>query len=331
MMSQKVLMLPGDGIGPSVIESAEQVLAAVAPSVEIVHGMVGRSAYESTGLYLPHETRDLLDECNVVLSGPSLQPETGSNPLTTLKVQLDLFARTRHFRTLAPDLGPEGVDVVLWGSNNNVASEITEVQDLDGIDLRKYIKNNAYSRMIKLALSDVEARELKKITCLIRSDFYPISSEKFKETFESMFSEKDYETRVMNVKDWAARISKDPGHDQCIICIDLYSHVVAGFLGGLTGYDHLNPTCYMGDEYKMYQPRHKALVGGLREGYVNPTSFILSAADILRDFNMTKESDAVVEAVRQTYLANERTPDVGGSLTTTGFTARILDRLNIQN
>lgn len=326
-MSQKVLLLPGDGIGPSAIQAAGEVLSTVTDSIELVEGSIGRSAYEKTGQYLPHETLDLLDECKILLSGPAIQPENSTNPLTTLKVQLDLFARSRHFMTLAPDLGPEGLNVILWGSNNNISAEITEVQDVDGIDLSKHVKSTAYSRMMEVALANVRARGFERISCLVRSDFYPVSSAMFKETFEYLFTNQLFQTRVMNVKDWAARVSKDPTHDQCIICIDLYSHVVAGFLGGLAGYDHLYPTCYIGDKYRLYQPRHKSTIDNVDETHINPTSFILSTANILWNVGMKTESLKVSNAVRSTYMAGDRTPDVGGTLTTEEFTKKVIDRI----
>jgi len=326
-MSDKVLLLPGDGIGPIVTAAAEKVLSMATDSVEIVHGMIGKSAFEETGQYLPHETMDLLDECKIILSGPVFTPESGVDPLKTLKVQLDLYARARYFRTLAPDLGVDGLEMVLWGSNNNVSSEITEVTELDGVTISKYIKSTSYSRMMSLALSDVEIRKLERVTCLRRPDFFPISSGMFADTFQTMFPADVYETRILNVKDWASHLLKTPSLDQCIICVDMYSHVVSGMLGGLTGYDHLCPTCYIGDEYRLYQPRHKATIEGLEDKYINPTASILSSATILRDLGLKDEAESIVNAVKETYVAGERCPDVGGNLTTDEFVEKIISRV----
>jgi isocitrate/isopropylmalate dehydrogenase len=327
-MSEKVLFLKGDGIGPPVLKSAERILTSMTDSVEIIHGEIGRSAFDLTGQYLPHETMDLLDECNTIFSGPVYPPENKKSPLSTLMVQLDLYARVRHFKTMAPDLGIKDLEVVLWSSNNNVATEISEVQDFDGITLSKYISNNAYNRMMTLALSDVEMRKLSRISCLIRDDFFPVSSGMFKESFETIFTTDKYETTVLNVKDWAAHAFKFPSNAQCIICVDLYNQVVAGVLGGLTGYDHLGPLYFKGDDYTLFRPCNKPSYGDtIESGYENPTSAIMSVATYLASIGLKNESADIMKALTETYIAMERTPDVGGTLTNEEFTNKVLSRI----
>ena len=327
-MSEKVLFLDGDGVGPPVLHSAERIIKAVTDSVEIIHGEIGRSAFDSTGQYLPHETMDLLDECNIIMSGPAYTADNGKDPLESLIVHLDLFARVRYFKTLSPDLGVDGMDVVLWSSNNNVDTEISEVPDLDGVTLSKYVKNNAYNRMMTLALSDVETRKLEKISCLIRDDFFPMSSDMFRESFESIFSSDIYKTKVINVREWAAHAIKFPGEEQCIVCVDLYNQVVAGILGGLTGYDHLGPLYFAGNDYILYKPCNKPTYDEtIKEGYENPTSAIISASIMLRNFGLKNECDDIMNALCDTYAAKKRTPDVNGDLTNEEFTNEIIDRL----
>jgi len=325
-MSDKVLFLPGDGIGPSVMEAAEEVLRMTTDSVEIVHGEAGLSAYESTGSYLPHDTLDLLDEVKTIMCGPTVSPESGSDPVESLKIQLDLFARCRLFKNLAPDLGVDGMDVTLWCSNNNVGSEITEVPDMDGVTLSKYVKSESYNRMMNKALSDVEIRKLTRIACLERSDFFPQCSSMFRETFDSLFASDEYTVRHMNVADWMTHVVKDPLRDSCIVCIDLYSVVVDGVLCGLSGFNHISPTCYVGDEYAMYKPCDVVTIPNENK-YANPTSAIMSISTILHNLNLNDEAKIVSDALSETYRNNERTPDVGGTLTTKEFTECVISRI----
>jgi len=325
-MSDKVLFLPGDGIGPSVMEAAEEVLRMTTDSVEIVRGEVGLAAYESTGSYLPHDTLDLLDEIKTILCGPTVPPESGSDPVESLKIQLDLFATARLFKNLAPDLGVEGMDVTLWSSNNNVGAEITEVPDMDGVTLSKYVKSQAYNRMMNKALNDVEIRKLTNIACLDREDYFPQCSTMFKETFDSLFSSDEYSVRHMNVTDWMTHVVKDPLRDACIVCIDLYSAVVGGVLCGLSGFNHISPTCFLGDEYSMYKPCDTVNISNENK-YANPTSAIMSVSTILWNLNMKDEAQLIIDALSDTYRNNERTPDVGGTLTTKEFTDCVISRI----
>ncbi len=323
----KILVLSGDGIGPAVISSAEEVLKAACGSLEIIHGQIGRSAYEDTGSYLPHDTLDLLDESKVILSGPVYVPENGKDPLQLLKVQLDLFSRGRYYKTLAGDLGVTDMEVTLWSSYNNIASEITEVKDFDGVTISKYIRSNAYSRMMSSAMTDIEMRGLKKICCLSRGDFFPISSGMFIEAFDTLFETAGYETRSMNVKDWMSTIFKDPLHDDCIICVDLYNQLVAGALSGLCGNENLFPTVYSGSDYALYEPNFTPEIEGSEPNYENPTSAIYAASVILSHMGMNSESKRIIDALCSCYEAGERTPDVDGSLTCQEFTEKVIDRI----
>ncbi len=328
MKLEKILVLSGDGIGPSITKSAEDVINAVTNgAVEILHGRIGQNAYESTGSYLPHETMDLFDECKVIISGPTYVPEDVKDPLDILKIQLDLYSRGRFYKTLSPDLGVKGMNVTLWSSYNNIAGEITEVRDFDGITLSKYIKGNAYTKMMSVALSDIEIRGLKNILCLTREDFFPISSGLFKESFTNIFQSEDREIRHLNVKDWVSKIFKDPLHDDCIVCVDLYNQIVAGVLSGLTGNENLFPTVYRGDDYSLYEPNFASEIEGFEEGFANPTAAILTSAIVLSNMGMKKESADILNALCETYRSKERTPDMGGMLTTEQFTQNVIGRL----
>ena len=328
MKLEKLLVLSGDGIGPSVTKSAEDIIRATTDSLEIVHGEIGRSAYESTGSYLPHDTMDLLDDCKVILSGPINIPENVKNPLDILKVQLDLYSRGRFYKTLSNDLGVKDMAVTLWSSYNNISNEITEVKDFDGVTISKYIKSNAYSRMMTVALSDVEIRGLKKIACLSREDFFPISSGMFIDAFDSLFTDSEMITEHYNVKDWMSVVFKDPLHNDCIVCVDLYNQIVAGVLSGMTGNENLYPTVYKGSDYSIYEPYFYHEIEGFEEGYANPTSSIIACSIIMENLGLKKEGDNVMKALCEAYQSKERTPDVGGTLTTEEFTNKVISHLD---
>lgn len=325
-MSDKILFLEGDGVGPSMLSSAERVLKATTDSLEIIHGDIGRAAFDKTGQYLPHETMDLLDECKTIISGPVFTGDLGEDALKTLTIQLDLFARVIHFRTLAPDLGSEDSDIALWSSNNNVEAEISEIPDLDGITLSKYVKNTAYNRMMALARANNDRHGIKRISCLLKTDFFPLSSNMFRESFEANFPSEEFETTIMNVGDWAARVVKHPPQEQCILCVDLYSQIVAGVLGGVTGYSYLAPTCYIGEEYRLYKPSKKPKYDDITElEFINPTSAISSVASVLRVHGLDREARIVRDSLTDAYVNGRRTPDVGGGLTTEQFTDVVIE------
>ena len=114
MTAHKILLLPGDGIGPEVIAEAEKVIAALRGgglALETEHGLIGGAAYDADGQPLPAATLKLAQECDAVLMGAvggprydaldwDLRPEAG---LLDIRKQLDLFANLRPAR-LFPEL-----------------------------------------------------------------------------------------------------------------------------------------------------------------------------------------------------------------------------------
>jgi isocitrate/isopropylmalate dehydrogenase len=322
----KILVLPGDGVGPVSIASAKKILGLF-DSVEILEGQIGHTAYESTGNYLPHETLDLIDETNIILTGPVKTVENVKNPLEALKVQLDIFARGRFYKTLAPDLGLKQIEATVWSSYNNIAREIVEVKDFEGVTLTKYIRNDAYSRMMAIAKQDVDLRGLTNIACLTRSDFFPISSGMFRDAFESTFSDEKYNIRALNVREWMSNVFKDPNHDDCIICVDLYNQIVAGIIAGLAGNRNLYPTVYKGVNYSIYEPNFFSEIEGFDPQEPNPTSAIIATSIILKNLGMDGPADDLMLALVESYAAGDRTSDVGGTLSAEDFTDKVISRL----
>lgn len=328
----RILVLPGDGIGPSVIESAVEVIGAVADDVEFVYGEIGFAAYEATGQHLPFETLDLAGGCGTILCGPvrTVKENNGAyrNPLETLKAQLDLYAMVRRFTTLSPAIGREGMDITLWASNNQPGLDIVETRDIDGITLTKYVRSSSYSRMMARALSDMEMSGSTKVRCITRDDIFPESSVLFEECFSSLFGTDGIETECTSVPVWASNVVRDPLADEYIICADLYSHVAAGILAGLAGGNHLSPMGFAGDSNFLLVPGNIHHFENVPKEYVNPTSAIFAGAMALSNLNRRSAADTITEALKETYRAGETTPDMGGTLTTDEFTKRVIGHLD---
>ncbi len=327
----KILLIPGDGVGPSLVEAAESVLSVATGDVEVVHGDLGFDAYERTGEYIPEDTLDLIRECGNVVCGPvnAYKDESGKlvNILDSLKVGLDLYATVRVFRTLAEGFGVPGLSATLWASNTVLGQDVSETRDMDGITISKYIRSSSYSRMMARALTDVELSGRRRVCCITRDDLFPDSSELFVEAFDSLFDPGVYQTDHMNIQRWASRVVRDPSAHDYLICADLYSHVAAGIMAGLTGGNHLSPVGYAGDSTVMLVPGLPQTYAGIRKDAVNPTSAMMSCAMLLFNQGLSEEAESIVTALSSTYAAGELTSEFGGSLTASEFTDRVVSRI----
>ena len=95
----------------------------------------------------------------------------------------------------------------------------------------------------------------------------------------------------------------------------------------MTGNENIFPTVYKGSDYSIYEPNFTSEIEGFEEGYANPTSSIIATAIILDNMGLKEEGENIINALCEAYQSKERTPDVGGSLTTDEFTNRVISHL----
>jgi isocitrate/isopropylmalate dehydrogenase len=324
----KILLLPGDGIGKAMMDSVRSVLDASAEGIEFLEGNIGASAYETTGSHLPRGTMEMASECGAALCGPiDLSQSSVSqkrDPVNILRIQLDLYAVCKRFRTLADDLGKTGIDTSLWFCSPAPGRDTVETEDFDGITLTKYVRKGNYSRMMAKAMSYAEIEHKKKAVC-ITSDIFPESSGMFRDCFRNIFGTGSFELSEETVRRWAASAVRRPGEYGTVVCAELFGQVAGSILAGLTGGNHLSPDVYVGDDQIL------AVTGSVPQDvdgkYANPTSLIIGGCLAFSDFGMEKESRALMDALCDAYAAGERTPDVGGTLTAEEFSDRIIRRL----
>ncbi len=323
----KILFLPGDGIGPRISESTRRILSAACDGLEFVEGDVGASAYEKTGSFLPHETMELTRECGNVLCGPmdlrAFSSKASRDPLSTLRVQLDLYALCKSFRTLSDDIGTPGVDVALWFCSPVMGRDSVETEELEGITLTKYVRKASYERMMAAAKRHAETDGRTRVAC-VTSDMFPESSEMFKDCAKDVFGD-GFQLTSEDMHRWAAFAIRDPSRYDTVVAADLYGRVAGGILAGLTGGNHLSPNVFVGDG------RVLADSGCVKcqadEEHANPTSMIIGGYMTLFGMGRLKEAESVMDALCGAYRAGERTPDVGGCLTTEEFTAAVVRRI----
>ncbi|HEX9014144.1 MAG TPA: isocitrate/isopropylmalate family dehydrogenase, partial [Anaerolineaceae bacterium] len=103
MASHRICILPGDGIGPEVIEAAVAVLNALGLDLEYQTGEIGFAAYQKLGTPLPEQTLELVRASQATLFGAVTTPPNLAgyrSPILRLRKELDLYANFRPSRSL---------------------------------------------------------------------------------------------------------------------------------------------------------------------------------------------------------------------------------------
>jgi 3-isopropylmalate dehydrogenase len=352
-VNYRITLLPGDGIGPEVIEASVQVLQAVAEkyehSFEFQEYACGGCAIDQFGNPLPEETLEACKAADAVLLGAvggpkwddplaKVRPEGG---LLGLRKGLGVFANLRPVRANpvlahASPLKPEklhGVDllVVRELTGGLYFGQPKKRWQEDG--QRKAVDTLLYDeeeirRVVALAFTLARGRR-KKVTSVDKANV--LETSRLWRQVAGEVAEQFPDVAIEHVLvDYAAmRLVSNPSSFDVIVTENMFGDILTDEAAVLVGSMGLLPSASLGgDGPGLYEPIHGSApdIAGL--GIANPVGTILSAAMLLRhSLKLEVEAAAVEQAVEQVHAQGCLTVDLGGRLSTQQFTAEVLSRI----
>lgn len=325
-MPKKVLILPGDGVGKEITDAAVSVLEAATSEIEVLHGKIGASAYDTTGYYLPPKTMELAAKSDAIIATPVLNRSIEKNyrdPLATLRKQLDMVSVLRKFQPLSDTLGVSGLDCMLINCNPQTVGTAKEVETLNGVSVESYIDAAACRKVFKMGEQIAIYKQRRKITCLRDLELNPYSDAMFVDLFYKEFAASEFVIDDMDVADAASKLILDPSLADVIVTPVPYSNAISGVLTGMCGGAYLTCVGYLSNTGGMFMPLHGPVDYLSGTDTVNPTGCILAAAMALDTIGLNLEADKVRNALRSAYRKGMKTKDVGGDLSSSEFTYRV--------
>lgn len=341
----KILLLPGDGIGPEIVPEAVKVLKAVGKRFQIdfyfTEALVGGAAYDAVGVPLPDQTLQLCHESDAILLGAvggpkwdnlpmALRPEGGA--LLPLRKKLGLYANLRPV-VLFPELAeasplkPE----IVSGLDFVVVRELTGGLYF-GPKKREFVEGEerAMDTMIYAAgeierigrlAFEMACNRRKKVTSVDKANVLE-SSRLWRAVMEKLAEEyPDVELEHMYVDNCAMQLIRRPGQFDVILTENTFGDILTDEASVLTGSIGLLASASIGGKVALYEPAHGSAPDIAGQQKANPLATILSAALLLRySFNREEEARAVEAAVREVLKQGYRTPDImepGKKLVTT--------------
>ncbi len=325
MANKKILILPGDGPGPSVMAAAEKVLKAAAPGIDIIHGEIGRTAWEHTSKVLPAPTADMIAVADAILSGPAdISGIGGRDPFCDIKRQLHLCAEISEFRTLCG--GPD-TDLLFVNQCSDAATPVRENEVLDGVVSEIDTEDDSLTELFGVCMSAAERAGRNRV-CLVGGTGLFASSEKHMlDCFRSCFAGSGFKTETMSAEEAACGLVSEPGRFDVIVSGRSSRGYLRGILTGLVGGSGIIPVSYIGGGKGLFMPSR--VFGDWEERRSrNPTSAMLAAASLLRFVGEEEGYITIQRAVENMYLCGHTMPGIGGGdLSPEEFTAEILERV----
>jgi 3-isopropylmalate dehydrogenase len=336
-MSKKILVLPGDGIGPEIVHEAVKVLARLRDDfgldVDLDEALVGGAAIDATGGPLPEATLELARESDAVLLGAvggpkwealdiSVRPEKG---LLGLRSELKLFANLRPAilypqlagaSTLKPEV-VSGLDIMIvreltggiyFGQPRGINT--LESGERQGINTLVYTESEI-ERIGRVAFETAMQRD--KRLCSVDKANVLECTELWREVMIRVG--KDYpEVKLshMYVDNAAMQLVRRPKQFDVMVTTNMFGDILSDCAAMLTGSIGMLPSASLDAHRKgMYEPIHGSAPDIAGKGIANPLATILSVAMLLRySLEEPAMAEQVEQAVSRVLDQGLRTPDI---------------------
>ncbi len=341
-MDHRVVIIPGDGIGPEVAAATRLVLDAADVGITWVEHDAGITALERNGNLLPEATLDAIRGCRVAIKGPVTTPVgTGFRSVNVaLRQALDLFAAVRPARSL-PGVATRhhDVDLVIVRENTEDLYQGIEfergsedaralrekLKDLGGFEIRedagitlKPISVYGTHRIVRFAFEYARANRRAKVTVGHKANVMRYSDGIFLRTaIEDAADFPDVAWEEIQIDHLSSRLARRPNDFDVLLLPNLYGDIISDLCAGLVGGLGLIPGANIGWEYAVFEPVHGSAPDIAGQGKANPIAMILSGVMMLRHLGETTAAENVGWAVDEVLRRRTtRTPDLGGSSTT---------------
>ena len=350
----KLLVLPGDGIGPEIVAASLDVLAAVDAqfglALDYTHRNVGLAALATHGTSLPDDILPLARTLDGVLLGPMSnldyppRDKGGINYSAAFRIGLDLYTNVRPART-RPDLPHRGtdMDLVIMRENTegmypdrNMVSGPGEFMPVDGVAISMR-KVTAYaSERIARRSFELARKRRGKVTAVHKANAFQLTDGLFLKTVREVARDfPDVELDDVLIDAMAALLVRDASRYDVICTTNCYGDTLSDLASELSGSLGLAGSLHAGDDHAAAQAQHGSAPDIAGQDKANPASMILSCAMLLDWYGRKSGKDAFIAAGtaiesavdKALENADTRTGDLGGSLGTSAFTKAVIGAL----
>ncbi len=358
MKTYHITLLPGDGIGPEVVQETVKVLQKVADlfgfSVETEEALIGGSAIDATGRPLPEETIQKSLAADAVLLGSIGGPKWENLPhhqkpeqaLLGIRKALNTYANLRPAKVWEPlisasTLKPEvvrGVDIL-------IVRELTGgiyFGQPKGIESRDGGKRVGFNTMIyedweveriaKIAFEIARQRN-RRVTSVDKANVLDVSQMWRDKVIEISKDFPDVELTHLYVDNAAMQLVRNPKQFDVIVTGNLFGDILSDEASMLTGSLGMLPSASVGGSVGIFEPVHGSAPDIAGKGIANPLATIATGAMMLRyAFKEETAATAIEKAIEKTLSAGFRTADIAESgatvLSTAEMTQKVIENLD---
>jgi 3-isopropylmalate dehydrogenase len=325
-VTDRIAVVPGDGIGPEVVDVALSVLDAVG-EFEFVECEAGDAVLDRTGEPLPDTTREAVVDADATLFGAV--GESAADVILPLRRAVDSFVNIRPARAYpgVDALRPETDLVILRENTEGVYKGIESRLTDDVTTCTRVVTESASRRLAEFACDYVQEGAYDRMTVAHKSNVMRVTDGLFLDTIQDVADDRGVEVEPALMDALATHLGLQSEAYGVIVAPNLAGDILSDLAAGLVGGLGLLPSANVGPENAIFEPVHGTAPDIAGEGVANPSACVLSAAMLLEFLDRDGAARRVRDAVEATLREGPRTPDLGGDGTTDEVAAAVVDRL----
>ena len=317
-MAYRITLIPGDGIGPELVEAGRRVLEATGVAFDWDLQDAGTEIMEKEGTPLPERVIDSIRENKVALKGPITTPiGTGFRSVNVaLRHELDLYSCLRPCKSYQGVRSRyENIDLVVVRENtedlyagvefDSLSPEAREIIAKSGgkinpeaaISIKPISPANS-RRIAKFAFDYAVANNRKKVTAVAKANIMKFTDGLFFRVAREVAQEYpgiEYDERL--VDNMCMQLVQKPENYDVLLLPNLYGDIVSDVCAGLVGGLGLAPGANIGENVALFEPTHGSAPKYKGLNRANPIAFILSGVMMLRHLGENEAADRVETAI----------------------------------
>jgi isocitrate dehydrogenase (NAD+) len=332
-------LIPGDGIGPEIVDSTVAVLKALGAPFEWDTQIAGLEGAKMAGDPLPPKTIESIKRTRLALKGPLETPSGGGyrSSNVRLREEFTLYANLRPARTLIPGGRFDNIDLVVVRENLEglyighehyiqIDDDPHAVAMATGVNTRQGSR-----RLLEFAFEYAVATGRKKVTIVHKANIMKALTGIFLETGLELY-ERRFKGRFaldsVIIDACAMKLVLNPWQFDVLVTTNLFGDILSDLVAGLVGGLGMTPGANIGANAAIFEAVHGSAPDIAGKGVANPIALMLAAAMMLEHCHLPHMAARLRTAIEQTLnLDKVRTGDLGGHSTTADFTRALVKRV----
>ncbi|MBU4193450.1 MAG: isocitrate/isopropylmalate dehydrogenase family protein [Actinobacteria bacterium] len=334
MAKRRVTLIPGDGVGPSIVEAALAVIEAAGAEVEWDRQEAGADVMDKYGTPLPEAVLDNIRENGVAYKGPITTPVASGfrSVNVALRKKLDLYACVRPAFYIEGVRTPyKDIDLVVVRENlEDLYVGIEHMITPDVAESIKVITRAGSERVIRFAFEYVRRYNRNKLTVVHKANIMKMTDGLFLDTARRLseeYPDVEFEERI--VDNMCMQLVQKPHIYDVMVMPNLYGDILSDLCAGLIGGLGIAPSSNLGDgEMAVFEPAHGSAPKYTGMDKVDPTAQILSGYLLLKHIGQQEAAERVLAGVSSVIGEGKVvTYDIGGDAKTSEMARAIVEAI----